>query len=89
MTATVLPPEIVDALKPDYVAPFVEYLAHDSNSLSGAVFEVGSGWIGRVRWQRSAGVGFPINQPLLPENIKARKINRLITFLKPYSPEFP
>ena len=63
----------MEALKPDFVAPFVEFLAHDTNSVSGGVFEVGSGWIGRVRWQRSGGVGFPVKQPLLPEHIKARK----------------
>jgi NAD(P)-dependent dehydrogenase (short-subunit alcohol dehydrogenase family) len=30
MTATVMPAEVVEALKPDYVAPFVAVLSHDS-----------------------------------------------------------
>jgi len=29
MTETVMPKEVVDALKPEYVAPFVAYLCHD------------------------------------------------------------
>ena len=72
MTATVMPPEMVEALKPDYVAPLVAYLAHESNQTTGGVFEVGSGWVARVRWQRTGGVGFPIDNALLPEQISAR-----------------
>jgi multifunctional beta-oxidation protein len=48
MTATVMPPEMVEALKPDYVAPLVAYLAHEQNTTSAGVFEVGSGWIAKV-----------------------------------------
>ncbi|KAJ3274762.1 hypothetical protein HK104_004025, partial [Borealophlyctis nickersoniae] len=72
MTATVMPPEMVEALKPDYIAPLVAYLAHDANTETGSVFEVGSGWIAKVRWQRTGGVGFPVNRPLLPEHIAAK-----------------
>ena len=69
MTATIMPPEMVEALKPDYVAPLVAFLAHETNTTSSAVFEVGSGWISRVRWQRAGGKGFPVNVPLKPEHI--------------------
>lgn len=72
MTATVMPPEMVEALKPDYVAPLVAYLGHESNQETGGVFEVGSGWMAKVRWQRTGGVGFPVNKPLLPEHIAAK-----------------
>ncbi|KAJ3370085.1 hypothetical protein GGF31_004702 [Allomyces arbusculus] len=72
MTATVLPPEMVEALKPEYVAPLVAFLAHESNSCSGGIFECGSGWAAAVRWQRSGGHGFPHNKPLTPEAIAAQ-----------------
>ncbi|KAI3641217.1 hypothetical protein MIR68_000689 [Amoeboaphelidium protococcarum] len=72
MTATVMPPEMVEALKPEYVAPLMAFLVHESNTTTGAVFEVGSGWVSRVRWQRTGGVGFPINQPLQPEDIQSK-----------------
>ncbi|KAJ1546906.1 hypothetical protein HK096_004549 [Nowakowskiella sp. JEL0078] len=72
MTATVMPPEVVEALKPEYVFPLVGYLAHESNKTTGGLFEVGSGWVSAVRWERTGGVGFPINVPLLPEQIRER-----------------
>jgi putative sterol carrier protein len=72
MTATVMPPEMVEALKPDYIAPLVAFLGHESNSSTGGVYEVGSGWVAKVRWQRTGGVGFPVNVPLLPEQVSAR-----------------
>lgn len=55
MTATILPMDVVDVLKPDYVAPLVGYLAHEGCKVNGGIFEVGSGWFSQVRWQRSPG----------------------------------
>ncbi|KAJ3093174.1 hypothetical protein HK102_003582 [Quaeritorhiza haematococci] len=72
MTATVMPPEMVEALKPEYVAPLVAYLCHESNTETGSIFETGSGWVSKVRWQRTGGVGFPVNKPLLPEHVAQR-----------------
>lgn len=69
MTATILPDELVQAFKPEYVAPFVVLLASEKVPTTGHLFEVGSGWIGRARWQRAGGVGFPIDQILTPEAV--------------------
>lgn len=55
MTATILPSEIVEELKPEYVAPLVVALGHKSCNVTGQVYEVGSGWMAAVRWQRSDG----------------------------------
>ena len=74
-----MPPEMVEALKPDYVAPFVAFLCHESNTETGSVFECGSGWAAKVRWQRAGGVGFPINQPLTPEHI-AQQWSKICAF---------
>ncbi|ORX50907.1 NAD(P)-binding protein [Hesseltinella vesiculosa] len=71
MTATIMPPEMVEALKPAYVAPLVAYLAHSSSEETGSIFEVGSGWNAKVQWQRSGGFGFPANKELLPEQVAA------------------
>jgi len=70
MTATVMPPEMVEALKPEYVAPLIGFLAHSSCPESGSAFEVGSGWIAKVRWQRSGGVGLPVNAAITPEQVR-------------------
>jgi len=56
MTATVMPPEVIEALKPDYVAPFVAFMAHESCQENGSMFEVGAGYIAKQRWQRSEGI---------------------------------
>lgn len=70
MTATVMPAEVVDALKPDFVAPFVAFLAHDTCEENGGLFEVGAGYVAKQRWQRSAGVQYPVSG-LTPETIAA------------------
>ncbi len=59
MTASVMPPDLVEALKPEYVAPVVAFLAHESVPDSGAIFELGAGWVSRLRWQRSQVCALP------------------------------
>lgn len=69
MTRTIMPEEMVQAMSPDFVAPLVALLASDKAPSNGHVFETGCGWIGRVRWQRSAGHGFPVDVKMTPEHI--------------------
>ncbi|KAF9790898.1 multifunctional beta-oxidation protein [Thelephora terrestris] len=73
MTMTIWPREMVDAFKPDYVAPVVGYLISDANEdTTGALFEITGGWAAQTRWQRSGGHGFPINKQLTPEDIASK-----------------
>lgn len=70
MTATVMPPEMVQAFKPDYIAPLVLALCGDDcPDPTGGLYEVGSGWCGKTRWQRTGGHGFPVNVTLTPEEV--------------------
>jgi len=55
-TTQVWPQEMVDAFKPDFVAPLVGYLASEDCETSGELFEVSGGWAAQVRWERSGGV---------------------------------
>ncbi|XP_052598135.1 peroxisomal multifunctional enzyme type 2 [Peromyscus californicus insignis] len=72
MTQTVMPEDIVEALKPDYVAPLVLWLCHESCEENGGVFEVGAGWIGKLRWERTLGaIVRQRNQPMTPEAVRA------------------
>lgn len=73
MTMTIWPQEMVDAFKPDYVAPVVGYLISDANEdTTGALFEITGGWAAQTRWQRAGGHGFPINKQLTPEDIASK-----------------
>ncbi len=50
MTETVLPKEVLDNIKPEYVAPLIAYLVHDSCEETGSLFEVGAGYVAKLRW---------------------------------------
>jgi NAD(P)-dependent dehydrogenase (short-subunit alcohol dehydrogenase family) len=78
MTETVMPKELVEALKPEYVAPFIALLCHDTCPENGSLFEVGAGYICKNRWQRSQGVLFKV-QELTPENI-SKNWDRVVDF---------
>lgn len=50
MTQTVMAKELVDALKPDYIVPLVAWLCHDTCEENGSLFEVGAGFVTKLRW---------------------------------------
>lgn len=70
LTETVMPANVLENLKPEYVSPLVAYLCHESNTDTGGLYEVGMGWIGKLRWERTAGVGLNLNE-VTAENVAA------------------
>ncbi|NXW24655.1 DHB4 enzyme, partial [Circaetus pectoralis] len=71
LTQTVMPQDLVEAFKPEYVAPLVVWLCHESCVENGSLFEVGAGWIGKLRWERSLGaIVRGKNQPMTPEAVR-------------------
>lgn len=46
---------------------------------TGLLFEVGSGWQARTRWQRSGGHGFPVDIKLTPEAV-VEKWSKILNF---------
>lgn len=69
LTETVMPPDILKNLKPEYVSPLVSYLCHESCTETGGLFEVGCGWFAKLRWERTNGLGLPV------DNISAESIS--------------
>ncbi|KAI5982272.1 hypothetical protein EDD15DRAFT_2391356 [Pisolithus albus] len=73
MTMTIWPKEMVDAYKPDYIAPVVGFLTSEDNAdTTGRLFEISGGWAAETRWQRTGGHGFPTNVQLTPEEVVAK-----------------
>lgn len=71
LTETVMPPDLVASLKPEYVAPLVLWLCHEQCQENGGLFEVGAGWIGKLRWERTQGyIVRQKNQSMKPEAIR-------------------
>ncbi|XP_075261695.1 peroxisomal multifunctional enzyme type 2-like isoform X2 [Convolutriloba macropyga] len=56
LTQTVMPQELIDALKPSYVAPVVAYLCHESCEENGAIVETAAGWAAKTQLFRSQGL---------------------------------
>ncbi|MGE0403375.1 MAG: SDR family NAD(P)-dependent oxidoreductase [Kofleriaceae bacterium] len=69
MTETVLPKELLDALKPEYVSALVAKLAHESMEDTGGLYEVGGGFFAKLRWERSTGKTFRLGRDITPENV--------------------
>ncbi|HVO30052.1 MAG TPA: SDR family NAD(P)-dependent oxidoreductase [bacterium] len=70
LTATVLPPEMIEALKPEYVSPLAAWLCSESCEESGGLFEVGGGFFGKLRWERSEGKMFRPGRPIAIEAVR-------------------
>ena len=59
MTEDVMAKELLDLLLPEKVVPVVVYLSHEKNEENGGLFEIGGGFVSRLRWQRAEGSFFP------------------------------
>jgi NAD(P)-dependent dehydrogenase (short-subunit alcohol dehydrogenase family) len=70
MTADVAPPEILDMIPPDQVAPIVGYLLSDECTDTGMTFVVGGGQAHRVALFQNEGITF--DHPLSIAEVAAR-----------------
>jgi 3-hydroxyacyl-CoA dehydrogenase/3a,7a,12a-trihydroxy-5b-cholest-24-enoyl-CoA hydratase len=72
LTETVLPQDLVDALKPEFVSPLVAWLCHEDCSETGGLYEVGGGFFSKLRWQRSKGVTVRLGKAITPELVASQ-----------------
>lgn len=81
MTETVLPAEVLEKLKPEYIVPVVGFLTHESTTDSNGIYEVGAGAVTKLRWQRSEGAVFKADDTFTPSAVlnKWDKINDFST----------
>ncbi len=81
MTRSIMPEEMVQAFKPDYVAPIVLLMCSDKmpQPATGRLFESGSGWAAETRWQRSGGALFQADGSMTPEAVK-EQWNSIVNF---------
>ncbi|KAG2107078.1 peroxisomal hydratase-dehydrogenase-epimerase [Suillus cothurnatus] len=73
MTATIMSPEMLANLKPEFVAPFVAAVCYpDGPNPSGRVFEIGAGFVAELRWERSKGTVWKTDDTFTPSAVKLK-----------------
>jgi 3-hydroxyacyl-CoA dehydrogenase/3a,7a,12a-trihydroxy-5b-cholest-24-enoyl-CoA hydratase len=70
LTETVLPPEVSTRSSPSTSRRSVAYLATRAARRHGGLFEVGGGFIGKLRWERSQGKTFGNGKPISIEQVQ-------------------
>jgi len=72
LTETVMPPDLLANLKPEAVSPLVAWLCHEDCSENKGLFEVGAGYISKLRWERTRGNTFRLGTAFSPDDVKAK-----------------
>jgi multifunctional beta-oxidation protein len=88
MTETVMPPEVLKNLRPEWVVPLVAVLVHKNNTENGSIFEVGGGHAAKMRWERSTGQLLKADSTYTPGAI-LKNWSKITDFTNPQHPSGP
>jgi NAD(P)-dependent dehydrogenase (short-subunit alcohol dehydrogenase family) len=72
MTATVMPPDMVEKLKPEYVSPMVAYMCSEECTDSGIIFTAGAGYFSRAVIVEGPGIALNAQKGITIEDIRDR-----------------
>jgi NAD(P)-dependent dehydrogenase (short-subunit alcohol dehydrogenase family) len=72
MTATVMPPDMVEKLKPEYVTPMVAYMCSEECTDSGIIFTAGAGYFSRAVMVEGPGIALNAQKGITIEDIRDR-----------------
>jgi len=71
MTETIMPPDMLESLKPEAVVALSMYMCHESSECNSEVIECGGGWYAKIRVERSKGAHVkPTDGTWSPEDVK-------------------
>ncbi len=71
LTATVLPEDLLEALKPEFISPLVVLLCSDKCPGSGRIYAAGGGFFARVSMLHGQGAFLPLDKGIEPEQVLA------------------
>ncbi|CAI5722092.1 unnamed protein product [Hyaloperonospora brassicae] len=80
LTQPVWPEDIYAKLTPELTSPIIVYLCHPSCKDNGKLFELGGGWVGALRLQRTHGVGFPTDPTQFTPELVAEQWRGVVDF---------
>ncbi|RMX63034.1 hypothetical protein DD238_005182 [Peronospora effusa] len=80
LTQPVWPDDVYAKLTPELTSPIIVYLCHSSCKDNGQLLELGGGWVGALRLQRTHGVGFPTDPTQFTPELVAEQWRDVMDF---------
>lgn len=72
LTEDIFPPEVLERVGPQYVSPLVAWLCHEECKETGGLYEVGAGYMSKLRWERAGGHCFSQEGEISVDSVRDR-----------------